>query len=41
MKKMIISTVAGAVAFVEPLVTAVRIALAGAVIGWTLGIGSK
>lgn len=26
-----------AVAFVEPFVTAVRIALAGAVIGWTLG----
>ena len=29
------------VAFVEPLVSAVRTALAGAVIGWTLGIGSS
>ena len=28
------------VAFVETFVTAVRIALGGAVIGWTLGIGS-
>lgn len=29
------------VAFVEPFVSAVRTALAGAVIGWTLGIGSS
>lgn len=29
------------VAFVEPFVWAVRTALAGAVIGWTLGMGSK
>ncbi len=28
------------VAFVEPFVTAVRMALGGAVIGWTLGMGS-
>lgn len=28
------------VAFVEPVVTAVRMALGGAVIGWTLGLGS-
>ena len=28
------------VAFVEPFVTAVRFALGGAVIGWTLGMGS-
>ena len=28
------------VAFVEPIVSAIRIALAGAVIGWTLGMGS-
>ena len=29
------------VAFVEPIVSAVRTALAGAVIGWTLGMGSR
>ena len=29
------------VAFIEPLVWAVRTALAGAVIGWTLGMGSS
>jgi len=29
------------VAFVEPLVTAARMALGGAVIGWTLGMGSN
>lgn len=29
------------VAFVEPLVTAVRVSLAGAVIGWVLGRGSS
>ncbi len=29
------------VAFVEPFVWAVRTALAGAVIGWTLGMGSR
>ena len=29
------------VAFVEPVVSAVRTALAGAVIGWTLGMGSS
>ena len=29
------------VAFVEPFVTAVRTALAGAVIGWTLGMGGS
>ena len=28
------------VAFVEPVVTAIRMALGGAVIGWTLGMGS-
>lgn len=27
------------VAFVEPVVTAIRIALGGAVMGWTLGMG--